>query len=84
MRAALSCGLTVITGGPGTGKTTVLKRLLAICERRRLWVELAAPMGRAARRMSDVTRGQAKTIHRILQFAPGQGGFRKNRSDPLA
>jgi exodeoxyribonuclease V alpha subunit len=74
----------VITGGPGTGKTTAFKCLLAICERRRLRVELAAPTGRAARRMSDATGGQAKTIHRMLEFAPGAGGFRKNRSDPLA
>jgi len=84
LRAALGRGLTVITGGPGTGKTTVLKCLLAICERRRLRVELAAPTGRAARRMSEATGGQAKTIHRMLEFAPGAGGFRKNRSDPLA
>ncbi len=84
LRAALSRGLTVITGGPGTGKTTVLKCLLAICERRRLRVELAAPTGRAARRMSEATGGQAKTIHRMLEFTPGPGGFRKNRSDPLA
>ncbi|MGD0725954.1 MAG: AAA family ATPase [Spirochaetia bacterium] len=84
LRAALSRGLTVITGGPGTGKTTVLKCLLAVCERRRLRVELAAPTGRAARRMSEATGGQAKTIHRMLEFAPGPLGFRKNRSDPLA
>ncbi|MBE3065248.1 MAG: AAA family ATPase, partial [Spirochaetes bacterium] len=83
-RAALSRGLTVITGGPGTGKTTALKCLLAICERRQLRVELAAPTGRAARRMSEATGGQAKTIHRMLEFTPGPGGFRKNRSDPLA
>jgi exodeoxyribonuclease V alpha subunit len=84
LRAALGRGLAVITGGPGTGKTTVLKCLLAICERQRLRVELAAPTGRAARRMSDATGGQARTIHRLLEFAPGQGGFRKNRSNPLA
>jgi exodeoxyribonuclease V alpha subunit len=84
LRAALGRGLAVITGGPGTGKTTMLKCLLAICERRQLWVELATPTGRAARRMSYATGGQAKTIHRMLQFAPGQGGFRKNRADPLA
>jgi exodeoxyribonuclease V alpha subunit len=84
LRAALSRGLTVITGGPGTGKTTVLKCLLAVCERRRLRVELAAPTGRAARRMSEATGGQAKTIHRMLEFAPGPLGFRKNRSDPLS
>jgi exodeoxyribonuclease V alpha subunit len=84
LRAALGCGLAVITGGPGTGKTTVLKCLLAICEQRQLRVELAAPTGRAARRMSEATGGHARTIHRMLEFAPGQGGFRKNRSDPLA
>ena len=84
LRAALGRGLAVITGGPGTGKTTMLKCLLAICERRQLWVELATPTGRAARRMSYATGGQAKTIYRMLQFAPGQGGFRKNRADPLA
>ena len=83
LRAALGSRLTVITGGPGTGKTTVLRVLLAVCERAGIRILLAAPTGRAARRMSEAAGREAKTIHRMLEYAPAAGGFRKNRSDPL-
>jgi exodeoxyribonuclease V alpha subunit len=83
LRAALSGRLTVVTGGPGTGKTTVLRALLSVCGRAGIRVLLAAPTGRAARRMRDATGMEARTIHRLLEYAPGGGGFRKNQSDPL-
>ena len=83
LRAALTHGLAVVTGGPGTGKTTVLKGLLSACSARGLRVALAAPTGRAARRMADATGREAKTIHRMLEYAPGAGGFRRNRGNPL-
>jgi exodeoxyribonuclease V alpha subunit len=84
LRAALGRRLTVITGGPGTGKTTVLRMLLEVCDRTGIRALLAAPTGRAARRMSEASGREAKTIHRMLEYAPAAGGFRKNRSDPLA
>jgi len=83
LRASLTRGLAVVTGGPGTGKTTVLKGLLSACSARGLRVAFAAPTGRAARRMADATGREAKTIHRMLEYAPGAGGFRRNRGNPL-
>jgi len=83
LRASLTHGLAVVTGGPGTGKTTVLKGLLSTCSARGLRVAFAAPTGRAARRMADATGREAKTIHRMLEYAPGAGGFRRNRGYPL-
>ncbi len=73
----------VITGGPGTGKTTLLRSLLAIFEKKGLGVLLAAPTGRAAKRMEAATGRHAKTIHRLLEFSPRQGGFLRNESNLL-
>jgi exodeoxyribonuclease V alpha subunit len=73
----------VITGGPGTGKTTVIKSIIAIQERIGHRVLLAAPTGRAARRMSDATGREARTIHRLLEFSPKEGRFKKDEQDPL-
>lgn len=73
----------VITGGPGTGKTTVLNSVLAIFEKKKLKILLAAPTGRAAKRMEAATSHEAKTIHRLLEFSPKQGGFVRNEEDPL-
>ena len=73
----------VITGGPGTGKTTIIKSIIAIQERIGHRVMLAAPTGRAARRMSEATGGEARTIHRLLEFSPKEGRFKRDEQNPL-
>ena len=73
----------VITGGPGTGKTTIIKSIIAIQERIGHRVMLAAPTGRAARRMSEATGREARTIHRLLEFSPKEGRFKKDEQNPL-
>ncbi len=88
IEAAMKSGLLVITGGPGTGKTTIINGILDIFESKYLKVLLAAPTGRAAKRMSEATDKEAKTIHRLLEYAYSEGnesaGFMKNEEDPLA
>lgn len=74
----------IITGGPGTGKTTIIRGLLAILERKGLSFLLAAPTGRAAKRMEEATGRPAMTVHRLLEFSPKRGGFVRNESNPLA
>lgn len=73
----------VITGGPGTGKTTLVRAILAIYERMGARVSLAAPTGRAAKRLSETTGHPAATIHRLLEFSPRMGGFQRNEQKPL-
>lgn len=73
----------VITGGPGTGKTTIIRSIINIYKDMGLKVLLAAPTGRAAKRMQESTGFEAKTIHRLLEFSPREGGFQKNRENPL-
>lgn len=68
----------VITGGPGVGKTTIVKAILAVFDRARLAARLAAPTGRAAKRMSEATRRQATTLHRLLEFDPKARAFSRN------
>lgn len=82
---AFQCGVMVLTGGPGTGKTTTLKLMIDLFEGRGLRVMLAAPTGRAAKRLSEASGRQAKTIHRLLEFEPGEEGWRFARgvSSPL-
>lgn len=82
VRAALGRRLVVITGGPGTGKTTILKVLLAACRQLGIAALLAAPTGRGARRMAEATGREARTIHRLLEYAPGRG-FQRGSSNPL-
>ena len=80
---ALRHGVSIITGGPGTGKTTLVKVLLrAARERGEEWL-LASPTGRAARRLADATGREAKTLHRLLEYRPDEGGFQRCRTNPL-
>lgn len=84
---ALSSGVTIITGGPGTGKTTVIRALISIFDNMRLKVALCAPTGRAAKRMSEATSHEAKTIHRLLEMGysedDGKNEFNRDDEDPL-
>jgi exodeoxyribonuclease V alpha subunit len=83
IRAAVTHKLLVITGGPGTGKTTIVRAIIEIFERYQLRVLLTAPTGRAAKRLSESTGREAKTIHRLLEFTPGTREFARNRENPL-
>lgn len=79
---ALRHGVMVLTGGPGTGKTTILRVLLACLEGAGLKVELACPTGRAAQRLREATGRPARTVHRLLEFGPVEGeGFRFQRHE---
>ena len=80
---ALGNKLSVLTGGPGTGKTAILRALVDILKAKGVRVHLAAPTGRAAQRLSETTGGYASTIHRLLKYDPA-GGFTANESHPLA
>ena len=83
---ALGGGVTIITGGPGTGKTTIVKALLSIFASQRLKVVLCAPTGRAAKRMSEATSEEAKTIHRMLEMEKGTDmdiRFGRNAGNPI-
>lgn len=73
----------VITGGPGTGKTTIIKAIMRVFMALQLKVLMAAPTGRAAKRMQEATGFDARTIHRLLEYAPRRGGFQKNQDYPL-
>ena len=75
--------VTVLTGGPGVGKTTIVNSILRLAEARNARVLLCAPTGRAAKRLSESARAEARTIHRLLEFDPRHGGFRKDETDPL-
>ncbi|MCH9610612.1 MAG: ATP-dependent RecD-like DNA helicase [Chlamydiales bacterium] len=80
---ALYNKLQIITGGPGTGKSTITKAILAITNKLTRRIILAAPTGRAAKRMSEITKKEASTIHSLLQFDFKAGGFKRNRDNPL-
>jgi len=73
----------IITGGPGTGKTTIINAILKIFSAVKANIMLAAPTGRAAKRMSETTGHESKTIHRLLEYNMRKGGFQKNEESPL-
>jgi len=83
IQSALANKIMIITGGPGTGKTTIINAVLKIFTRLKVRTILAAPTGRAAKRMSETTGHGAKTIHRLLEFSFIKGGFQKNEEKPL-
>ena len=80
---AAEAKVLVITGGPGTGKTTLINCLIAVFEKKGLSVSLAAPTGRAAKRMEAATDHEASTIHRLLEYSPKTGGFTRDENNPL-
>ncbi|MBP6017347.1 MAG: ATP-dependent RecD-like DNA helicase [Candidatus Promineofilum sp.] len=82
INATLAHKLTILTGGPGTGKTTTLRTLLDILDASAHTYALASPTGRAAKRLTEATGREAKTIHRLLEFKPGEG-FGRNENDPI-
>lgn len=83
---AFESGILVLTGGPGTGKTTTLNAIIKLFENRKLKIELAAPTGRAAKRMTELTGREARTIHRMLEVEWGENDkpyFNRNEKNPL-
>jgi exodeoxyribonuclease V alpha subunit len=83
IRLSLSSKVLVITGGPGVGKTTIVNSILRILSAKNVNLLLCAPTGRAAKRMTETTGIQAKTIHRLLEVDPKGGGFKRNADNPL-
>lgn len=87
IKESVENGITVITGGPGTGKTTTINAIIRLFEKKNLSIALAAPTGRAAKRMSEATDREAKTIHRLLEYSffddDGMMGFGRNEDEPL-
>lgn len=84
VRSALTHHLTILTGGPGTGKTTTVRTVLRLCQETGRTALLAAPTGRAAKRLSETTGQEAKTIHRLLEFQPSEGmSFKRSEESPL-
>jgi exodeoxyribonuclease V alpha subunit len=82
VRTALTNKVTVLTGGPGTGKTTTVRTIIRLLEARSRSYVLASPTGRAAKRLSEATGREAKTVHRLLEFSP-QKGFQRDEDHPL-
>jgi len=82
VRTALTNKVTVLTGGPGTGKTTTMRAVIRLLETQRRRYVLASPTGRAAKRLSEATGRPAKTVHRLLEYSP-QDGFQRNEEHPL-
>ena len=83
LEKALQTKVMVITGGPGTGKTTLVNSILTILRAKQLKIKLCAPTGRAARRLNESTGLEAITIHRLLEIDPIKGGFKRNKNNKL-
>ena len=83
VKLALRSKVLVLTGGPGVGKTTLVNSILHIVRAKGVHVILCAPTGRAAKRLSESTGLEARTIHRLLEFDPQDGGFKRNQDNPL-
>ena len=83
LRAALASKMMVITGGPGVGKTTLVNSLLKILNAKSVTIALCAPTGRAAKRLTESTGLEAKTIHRLLETDPRTGRFRRDETEPV-
>jgi len=83
IRESIERKILVITGGPGTGKTTIIRGVVDVFRKWGKEVLLAAPTGRAAKRISEATGQEARTIHRVLEFQPKKGTFKRNESNPL-
>jgi exodeoxyribonuclease V alpha subunit len=82
IQTAVNHKVTILTGGPGTGKTTTMRALLDLLDRHKLTYALASPTGRAAKRLAEATGREAKTVHRLLEFKPGEG-FGRSENNPL-
>jgi exodeoxyribonuclease V alpha subunit len=83
VKTAIKQKVMVLTGGPGTGKTTIIKAILEIYRRLTSKIIMGAPTGRAAKRMSEATGWEAKTLHRVLEWSPKGMGFQKDGDHPL-
>ena len=83
LRLAVQAKVMVITGGPGVGKTTLVNSIIQVLHAKNLRIALCAPTGRAAKRLAETTGMNARTIHRLLVYNPGTGGFRHHAENPL-
>ena len=84
VRTAARSKVMVLTGGPGTGKTTIINAIIKLFSEVRARILLAAPTGRAAKRMAETSGREARTIHRLLEYSPKEDGFARNEDNPLA
>ena len=84
LRFAVKSKVMVITGGPGVGKTTLVNAILQVLRAKAVKITLCAPTGRAAKRLCDSTKLEARTIHRLLEADPSNGGFKRDETNPLS